>query len=210
MKSRCCRVSASAARWLSDSALGDHPQEDVVDVAVELGQAGIGADRLLHLALRGGAIEARQVLLIGQRAQPLDLDRDLLVVLGRGLVGGIEADRLGVILQRAAAVALVAPGRAAVVVGALEFRIEFQRGIVIHDGAVIILAGLLGVAAVGQEFRLGTDLDRFVVIGDRAGVVAIGGEVAARDCRRIPARSDRSGSPRCQSCSARSVRPIFL
>ena len=67
MKSRCspgqrqCRAMAVGFR------AGDHPQENVVDVAVELGETGIGADRLLHLALRGGAIEARQVLLVGQR-----------------------------------------------------------------------------------------------------------------------------------------------
>src|SRR4029078_7265793 len=136
----------------------DHPQEDVVDVAIELGEGGIGADRLLHLALRRGAIEARQVLLVGQRTQPLHLERDVVVVLGRGLVGRIEANLLGVILQRASAVALVAPGSTAVVVRALEFRIELYRGIVIDDGAVIILAGLVRVAAVGQEFRLGAGL----------------------------------------------------
>jgi hypothetical protein len=38
---------------------------------------------------------------------------------------------------------------------------------------------LIGVAAVGQEFRLRADLDRFVIIGDGARVVAIAGEVEA-------------------------------
>ena len=103
----------------------------------------------------------------------------VLVVVGRGLVGGIEANRLGVILQRPARSPLPAPGRAAVVVGALEFRIELQRRVIVRDGAVVILAGLIGVAAVGQELRLGAQLDRLVVIGDRAGVVAIAGEVQA-------------------------------
>ena len=45
---------------------------------------------------------------------------------GRGLVGGIEADGFGIVLQRPGAIALLAPGRAAVVPGALEFRIEFE------------------------------------------------------------------------------------
>src|SRR6478736_10443439 len=85
----------------------DHPQEDVVDVAVELGEARIGADRLFHLALGGGAIEARQVLLVGQRTQPFDLLRDFAMVGSRGLVGGIEADGLCVILQRPRAIALL-------------------------------------------------------------------------------------------------------
>jgi hypothetical protein len=71
----------------------------------------------------------------------------------------------------------VAPGRTAVVPGTLEFRIELDRRIVVDDGAVIVFPGLIGVAAVGQEFRLGMDLDRLVVIGDRADIVAIGSEV---------------------------------
>lgn len=46
--------------------IGDHTEKNIVDVAVELGQTGIGADRLFDLAFRGGAIEARQVLLVAQ------------------------------------------------------------------------------------------------------------------------------------------------
>ena len=98
---------------------------------------------------------------------------------GGGAVGGIEANRFGIVLQRTAAVALLDPGRAAVVVGALEFWIEFQRSVVVRDGAVVIPLRLIRVAAVGQEFRLGTDLDCFVVIGDRARIVTVAGEVEA-------------------------------
>jgi hypothetical protein len=103
----------------------DHPQEHVVDVAVELGKAGVGADRLFDLTFCGGAIEARQILLVRKRAQPFDFLRNVLVIGGGGAVGRIETDRFRVILQRTAAVALLDPGRAAIVVGTLEFRIEF-------------------------------------------------------------------------------------
>ena len=188
----------------------DRPQEDVVDVAVELGEAGIGADRLFHRTLRGGAIEARQVLLRSQRAQPFDFERDLLVVVGRGFVGGIEADRLGIILQRAGAVALAAPGRAAVVVGALEFRIQFQRRVVIRDRAVIFLHGLIGVAAIGQEFRLGTHFDRLVEVGDRARVVAIVGEMQAaivEELRLGRIDPDRRGVVRKRAFGAAELAP---
>src|SRR5258707_699114 len=37
----------------------DRPQKYVVDVAVEPGKAGIGANRLFHRTFRGGAIETR-------------------------------------------------------------------------------------------------------------------------------------------------------
>jgi hypothetical protein len=99
------------------------------------------------------------------------------VVGGRGLVAGIEPDRLGIILQRAGAVTLLEPCRTAVVVGALKRRIQFQCRIVIGNRPIEILHGLIGVAAVGEEFRLGSDLDRFVVVGDRQRVVAVAGEV---------------------------------
>jgi len=163
MKSRCCRVSANAA---------------VVDVAVELGEARIGADRLLHRPLRCCAIEAREILLVVQRSQPLDLQSDFIMLGGRGLVGGIETHRLCVVLQCAIAIALAAPGRAAVVPGALELRIESQRRIIIGDRTAVVLLSLIRIAAIGQEIRItGTQLDRFVVVGDRPGIVAIGCEM---------------------------------
>src|SRR5258708_33639375 len=137
----------------------------------------MGANRLFHLTLRGGAIEARQVLLVGRRAQRFDCEGSLVVVGGRGRVGGIEPPRLGVILQRAVPVALAAPCRAAVVVGALKLRIQFQCRIVVRNGAAVVLQRLIGVAAVGQEFCLGTNVDRLVVIGDCAGVIAIAGQM---------------------------------
>ena len=69
------------------------------------------------------------------------------------------------------------PRHAAVVIGALKLRIQFQSRIVIRDRAVIVLDRLIGVPTVGEEARLRADLDRFVVVGDRACIVAIAGEV---------------------------------
>src|SRR6185437_6376916 len=52
--------------------------------------------------------------------------------------------------------------------------------IVIGDGAVIVLQRLIGVAAVGAEVCIsGAQLDRLIIVGDRAGVIAIGGEMQA-------------------------------
>jgi hypothetical protein len=194
MKSRCCRVSASAARRLSDSALAITRKSTSLMLRSSWASPGVGADRLFDLTFRGGAIEARQILLVRKRTQPFDFVRNVLVIGGGGAVGGIEANRFGIIPQRTAAVTLLDPGRAAIVVGALEFWIEFQRRVVIGNPAVVILPRLIRVAAVGQKFRLGTNLDRFVVVGDCTRIVAIAGEVEAAIVRRIPAASDRSGS----------------
>ena len=153
MKSRCrlSQFQRIAAAWL----IGDHPQEHAVDFAVEPGELRVGANSFFHRAFGGGAVKTRQIFPGHQRAQALDLQRDLLVIGGRGLVTGIEPDRGGVILQRADAVALASIRRAAIVVGAGEFRIQPQRRIVIGDGAVVILLALICVAAVGEEFRFG-------------------------------------------------------
>ncbi len=167
----------------------------------------VGAYRLFDRASGSGAIEARQIFLVCQRTQPLDFLRNLPVIVRSGIVGRVETDRLGIILQRTAAIALLSPRRTAVVPGALIFRIQFQRRIVVRDGTIVVALRLVGVAAVGQKFRLGTKLDRFIIIGDRTRVVAIAGELQPSIIEKFrPGRVD-SWIAAVSSWSARSLRP---
>src|SRR6185437_11367778 len=89
-------------------------------------------------------------------------------------------DGFRVILLGALTIALGLPQRTAIIPGALEFGIGLQRGIIVRDGMIEILQGLVGIAAIGPEIGIvGRELDRFIIVRDRAGVIAIGGEMQA-------------------------------
>src|SRR5665647_1748130 len=89
--------------------LADHLGVHGIDLAVEIGELRIGADRLLHGAPGGGAIEARLVVDRHQRAQPLQFLRQRFVIAARGRMIGVQLDRGTEIGERAGPVALPAP-----------------------------------------------------------------------------------------------------
>ena len=59
---------------------------------------------------------------------------------------------------------LLAEDDAAIVVGLVEARIEFEGAVIIRDGAIEIAFRLIGVAAIGEEVGLRRQPDRFGVI----------------------------------------------
>src|SRR6202166_2272864 len=172
-----------------------------VDLAVEIGQFRAGADRLLHRALRGGAIKARLVVDRQQRAETLQLLRQRFVIAPRGGVVRVELDRGGEIGQRPRPVALPAPEFAAGVENIGQRRIEPQHGVVVADGAVDLLLALeggpardQGLDAVGARRLFAVDQraanrdDVVGVIGRHRGVAGRG--IGLRIRRRLAGRGE--------------------
>lgn len=124
-------------------------------------------------------------------------------------VARIEAQRGLVVGQRAGKVALVRPGRAAIVQRRHMIRIQPERGVVVPDGAVEIALVRPGPAAM-RPARGGAvvDADGGIVIGDglfqpaetgtREAPVEIGGGIVAVDANRLVVVGDRGGSVRAQ------------
>src|SRR5579871_411764 len=86
-----------------------------VDLAIEIGKLGIGADRLLDRAAGRCAVEARLARYRHQRAEALQLLCEPLVIASRGRMVGLQLDRGGKIRERLRPVAFLPPQLAAAI-----------------------------------------------------------------------------------------------
>ena len=144
-------LQGAAGGRVVGAGLADHFGVHHVDLAVEIGEIGIGADRLLDRAGSGGAVETRPVVDRHLGADALQLQRQRFVIGFCRDVIRLEPDRGGEILQRARSVALFAPEFAAGVEDIWQRRNEPHHGVVVGDGAVDLVLALIDAGARDQR-----------------------------------------------------------
>src|SRR5690242_11696575 len=159
-----------------------------MDLAVEIGEFRIGADRLLRRPARRRAIEARLARDRHQRAQPLQLPRQLPVIAARELMVRLELDRGAEVGERLRPVALLPPELATRIEEIGLISLEPDGGIVVGDGAPHVRLARMGAAARHQRFET-VGFCGFLMINQRAAVaddpVIVAGRYRGHAGRRV-------------------------